>query len=152
MTNVMTTAWEIAYEGVENFGGKVKEYFAEALKMAWELIKGGKVEVKTEDELTYTEVTKEMTKVEQLEVTLNNLLVTDKLSEGNKVTDPEYYEWYVKNKKQSFNAVENVSVAKTIFFEVETDQGVKYYVTDGMKYDDTWFFIEVSEEHFNNIN
>lgn len=34
MTNVMTTAWEIAYEGVENFGGKVKEYFAEALKMA----------------------------------------------------------------------------------------------------------------------
>lgn len=120
--------------------------------MAWKLIKGGKEEVKTENELTYTEVTKEMTKVEQLEVTLKNLLVTDKLSEGNKVTDPEYYEWYLENKKQSFNEVKNVSVAKTIFFKVETDQGVKYYVADEMKYDDTWFFVEVSAEHFNNID
>lgn len=41
MTNVMKSAWEIAYEGVEKFGGKVKEYFVEALKIAWNLFKKG---------------------------------------------------------------------------------------------------------------
>lgn len=39
MKNVMTKAWEIAREGQKEFGGKVKEYFAEALKMAWKIIK-----------------------------------------------------------------------------------------------------------------
>lgn len=33
--NVMATAWEIARDGVKKFGGKVKEYFAMSLKMAW---------------------------------------------------------------------------------------------------------------------
>jgi len=41
MQNVMTKAWEIAREGQQKFGGKVKEYFAQALKMAWEIIKKG---------------------------------------------------------------------------------------------------------------
>ena len=31
----MVRAWEIAKEGVKKFGGKVKEYFAMALKLAW---------------------------------------------------------------------------------------------------------------------
>ena len=35
LQKVMTRAWEIAREAVDNFGGKVKEYFSEALKMAW---------------------------------------------------------------------------------------------------------------------
>ncbi|KYG88971.1 hypothetical protein A0U40_14845 [[Bacillus] sp. KCTC 13219] len=35
MKNVMTRAWEIAKEGAAKFGGKAKEYFAVALKMAW---------------------------------------------------------------------------------------------------------------------
>jgi hypothetical protein len=35
MKNVMKRAWEIAKEGQKKFGGKVKEYFAIALKMAW---------------------------------------------------------------------------------------------------------------------
>lgn len=35
MKNVMTRAWEIAKEGQRKFGGKVSEYLAEALKMAW---------------------------------------------------------------------------------------------------------------------
>jgi predicted metal-dependent phosphoesterase TrpH len=35
MKNVMKRAWEIAKEGVKKFGGKVKEYFATALKLAW---------------------------------------------------------------------------------------------------------------------
>lgn len=39
MKNVMTRAWGIAKEAVVKFGGKVKEYFAEALKMAWAEIK-----------------------------------------------------------------------------------------------------------------
>ena len=40
MKNVMTRAWEIAREAVKNFGGKVKEFFSQSLKMAWEEIKG----------------------------------------------------------------------------------------------------------------
>lgn len=39
MKNVMTRAWEIAKEAVAKFGGKVKEYFALSLKIAWEEIK-----------------------------------------------------------------------------------------------------------------
>lgn len=37
---VMTRAWEIAKEGVKRFGGKVKEFFQQALIMAWEEVKG----------------------------------------------------------------------------------------------------------------
>ena len=40
MQNVMRKAWEIAREGQKKFGGKVKEYFAEALRMAWRIVKG----------------------------------------------------------------------------------------------------------------
>lgn len=32
---IMSNAWKIAKEGQKAFGGKVSEYFAEALKMAW---------------------------------------------------------------------------------------------------------------------
>lgn len=39
MKKVMVRAWEIAREGVKRFGGKVKEYFAEALKLAWKEVK-----------------------------------------------------------------------------------------------------------------
>lgn len=35
MKNIMTRAWEIARTGAEKFGGKAKDYFAHALKMAW---------------------------------------------------------------------------------------------------------------------
>lgn len=37
--NVMKKAWEIAREGQKKFGGKVSEYFAEALRIAWALFK-----------------------------------------------------------------------------------------------------------------
>lgn len=40
MKKVMVRAWEIAKEAVKNFGGKVKEYFRQALIMAWEEVKG----------------------------------------------------------------------------------------------------------------
>lgn len=32
---IMKNAWKIAREGQKTFGGKVSEYFAESLKMAW---------------------------------------------------------------------------------------------------------------------
>ena len=35
MKNVMVRAWEIAKEGQVKFGGSVRQYFAEALRMAW---------------------------------------------------------------------------------------------------------------------
>lgn len=46
MKNVMTMAWEIARKGAAQFGGKVKEYFAEALKMAWAEVKSVTTTVK----------------------------------------------------------------------------------------------------------
>ncbi|MCR1833040.1 hypothetical protein NSA56_01345 [Oceanobacillus caeni] len=39
MRKVMVKAWEIAKKGQNKFGGNVKEYFAEALKLAWVLIR-----------------------------------------------------------------------------------------------------------------
>lgn len=38
---IMVNAWKIAREGQKAFGGKVREYFAEALKMAWAQAKNG---------------------------------------------------------------------------------------------------------------
>lgn len=36
---IMVRAWELAKEGARVFGGKVKEYFREALRIAWEEVK-----------------------------------------------------------------------------------------------------------------
>ena len=41
MKQVMVRAWTIAKEAVKKFGGKVKEFFAMALTMAWEEVKEG---------------------------------------------------------------------------------------------------------------
>lgn len=38
---IMVNAWEIAREGQKAFGGKVREYFAQALKIAWAQAKNG---------------------------------------------------------------------------------------------------------------
>lgn len=38
---LMNEAWNIAREGQKAFGGKVSEYFAEALKIAWAQAKNG---------------------------------------------------------------------------------------------------------------
>lgn len=45
MKNVMTRAWEIARGAVKIFGGKVKEFFNQSLKLAWKEIKGGVIMV-----------------------------------------------------------------------------------------------------------
>lgn len=39
--NIMVNAWRIAREGQKAFGGKVREYFSAALKMAWAQAKNG---------------------------------------------------------------------------------------------------------------
>ena len=41
---IMKRAWEIAKEGQKKFGGKVSEYIAIALKLAWKEVKEGKME------------------------------------------------------------------------------------------------------------
>ena len=44
MKKVMVRAWEIAREAVNKFGGKVKEFFQQALIMAWQEVKEVKIE------------------------------------------------------------------------------------------------------------
>ena len=43
---VMKRAWEIAKEAVKKFGGKVREYISEAMKMAWAEVKEVKAQIK----------------------------------------------------------------------------------------------------------
>lgn len=45
MKQIMKRAWEIAKNGVAQFGGKVREYFAEALTIAWKEFKAMKEEI-----------------------------------------------------------------------------------------------------------
>lgn len=45
MKQVMVKAWEIAKAAVIKFGGKAKEYIAEAMKMAWAEVKAPKAVV-----------------------------------------------------------------------------------------------------------
>lgn len=42
MKMIMANAWEIARRGQRKFGGNVKDYFAEALKISWKLYKDEK--------------------------------------------------------------------------------------------------------------
>lgn len=37
--SVMNNAWKFARNGAKRFGGRPKEYFAEALKLAWKMYK-----------------------------------------------------------------------------------------------------------------
>lgn len=66
MRNVMTKAWEIAREGAKKFGGKVSEYFAEALRIAWSIVKKGMEKVKligTEKQVAWAEDLRHAVKV-----------------------------------------------------------------------------------------
>ena len=42
---VMTLAWEIAKRGVKRFGGSTVEYIAEAMKIAWGIVKSEQEEI-----------------------------------------------------------------------------------------------------------
>lgn len=39
-SEIMKRAWQIAREGQKKFGGKVREYISESMKMAWAEAKG----------------------------------------------------------------------------------------------------------------
>lgn len=45
MKQIMKRAWELAKQGVVKFGGKVREYFAASLSIAWKEIKGMEVKL-----------------------------------------------------------------------------------------------------------
>lgn len=47
MRNVMKEAWKIAREGAKKFGGRAVDYFAEALRVAWAIVKKGVKKVST---------------------------------------------------------------------------------------------------------
>lgn len=59
---IMTRAWEIAREAVKSFGGKVREYISEALKMAWRENRGMKkaILVGSEKQIAWEEDIREM--------------------------------------------------------------------------------------------
>lgn len=59
MKKVMVRAWGIAREAVKKFGGKVKEFFAQALKMAWAEMKGENIMVGTEKQVAWAKEIKE---------------------------------------------------------------------------------------------
>lgn len=44
---IMKLAWKIAKRGAKRFGGSVAEYIAEAMKIAWSIVKSEKVESQT---------------------------------------------------------------------------------------------------------
>lgn len=53
MKQIMKKAWEIAKAAAERFGGKASQYIAEALRMAWAMVKGaGRKIIDRIDELT----------------------------------------------------------------------------------------------------
>ncbi|MGF9711699.1 hypothetical protein [Paenibacillus naphthalenovorans] len=54
----MTKAWEIARAGQKKFGGRVKEYFAESMRLAWAIIKKGANALKPSKETVFDLVRK----------------------------------------------------------------------------------------------
>lgn len=80
--NLMAKAWEIARKGQNQFGGNVKEYFAQALKMAWSIVKGEKfaMEAKEMNKPSYDEVIKLVNETKEAATSYH------KMNEQSKVT------------------------------------------------------------------
>lgn len=101
--------------------------------------------------INYLEKTEGMTKVEQLEIDLKNKLMVDAAVEAEREIDPEWYEEYSKTEMQDFKEIEGIKKVKAIFYEVQTDNGNRYYLDSREVWNGIWNFKQVSEEHFNNI-
>jgi len=106
--NVMKRAWEIAKAGQQKFGGKVKEYFAESLKLAWKLVKG--VASKVAENFGFAKVTERngiayfaLDEIEGLEV---NLLTEGFNLNGQKVLKRNA----IRDFQQAYNKKENKTV------------------------------------------
>lgn len=60
---VMVRAWELARQGVKNFGGKVVDFFRSALAIAWKEAKGGVKMVGSEKQVKWaTEIVSNVNK------------------------------------------------------------------------------------------
>lgn len=101
--------------------------------------------------IKYLQKTEGMPKIEQLEIELKNKLMTDAAVESDKENDPEWYEEYSKTQMQDFKEIKSIKKAKAIFYEVETDNGKRYYQDSHEEWQGIWEFCQVSESHFNNI-
>ena len=104
-----------------------------------------------ESNLNIITINENMTKEEQLEISLKNNVVLDRINELYKDEDLEAYHEHLENKQQSFEEIYNVKQVKAIFYEVETDAGTKYYVDSHETFTGIWNFEEVSKSHFDNI-
>lgn len=66
--NVMKRAWEIAKTGAKKFGGSVKSYFAQSLKMAWAEVKNAQTTPVNQKIAVAFESIARLSKVDDLEV------------------------------------------------------------------------------------
>lgn len=99
--NVMKKAWEIARKGQKQFGGKVKEYFAQALKMAWTIVKKG---------MEYVQLTKE--------------------EFMNEIRNTGKFEGFLTCKNEFKNTQKIIVVADLEKQEITVDMGLKSLYTD----------------------
>jgi len=106
---VMTNAWEIARNGQGKFGGKVKEYFSIALKMAWAIFKkeenqvkvsewttanGAKVYMETEH---VTETTRTTDWGHEIKRDANMIMINEFTVNGKRLQQPNYVKRNIVN-------------------------------------------------------
>ncbi|WP_160037332.1 MULTISPECIES: hypothetical protein [unclassified Paenibacillus] len=112
MKKVMVRAWEIAKAAVAKFGGKAKEYFSQALTMAWKEVKAVKkkfeLELKADTKKTKTWVA-EITGTHPVYKLARKFLNKDWDNEyGEKVfrLNDGFYEFFNGKRKQLFQVVD----------------------------------------------
>ena len=78
--NVMKVAWKIAKEAVMKFGGKAKEFFREALRIAWASVKEGGnkvIEVTINSNVAYVGSPKQISWVKEVMSKVDVALIND---------------------------------------------------------------------------
>ncbi|MCB5235528.1 hypothetical protein [Niallia circulans] len=118
MRNVMKKAWEIARKGQKKFGGKVSEYLAEALRVAWSLVKKGMELAKlngTERQVKWAESIRK----DLLEL-LENVYKTVTKNDFKKIVG-----YKVENGEWIANEFENFQVCKSVESFEEQRKGLK---------------------------
>lgn len=117
MKNVMGRAWEIARVAFKKFGGKVREYFAQALAQAWKEVKAVakkfELELKADSKKTKTWVAK-IVGTHPIYKLSREFINKDWDNEyGEKVfrLSDGYYEFFNGSRKQLFKVVAGEFVA-----------------------------------------
>lgn len=111
----MKRAWEIAYEGQAKFGGKVSEYIAEAMKIAWKEFKTKKVVA----ELDFDKKVMNFYAMRDGKVFFRRenvredgtIEVMGHLKFGLKISEWHIYE--IKNRKKTFKEVKKMTTDKS---------------------------------------